>query len=430
MEQLLLLDPPEASRRLDTCIERVDNMLTIPEGLHTTPCTHGMHRFAGKFIPNVARYLLRSLPCRNSNRALFDPFCGSGTTLVEAALAGRKYVGVDIDPLSVSISTAKTRRLSERELILLAGYWRKHNYEKAAPEMVPKVPNLSHWFSDHAVLQLSSIKAGCVNLPPRLRDFSLVVFSSIIRRTSNADDQTQKTYVSHTLPKTPATPATLFPIFLKRAIDGMMEYRRLLPKEPDGMVLQRDCAIEIEDLEFSDVLTSPPYIDSIDYVYNQMLEYYWLLEELGVGTYENYRQLRKRPMGFRVAKELSHFDSLTSFTPARRALFDAACARIGEESPKEEVAVRSFFLDYARHIQIIRSKQHRGYWYTCIIGNSHVRGVTIPTAELIADLLTSSGYRLLDRMTYQIRRHYMKFPRRSNSGRIDQDHILVFEASE
>jgi hypothetical protein len=51
------------------------------------------------------------------------------------------------------------------------------------------------------------------------------------------------------------------------------------------------------EVQFDDVLTSPPYIDSIDYVYNQMLEYFWLLPELGVNSYEEFRSLRKIAMG-------------------------------------------------------------------------------------------------------------------------------------
>jgi hypothetical protein len=44
---------------------------------------------------------------------VLDPFAGSGTALVEAAVMGAPAVGVDIDPLSVAIAQAKAQLLSD-----------------------------------------------------------------------------------------------------------------------------------------------------------------------------------------------------------------------------------------------------------------------------------------------------------------------------
>ena len=60
MAQLELFQEIQSSK-LETFIEREGDLLAIPEGLHTIPCTHGLHRFAGKFIPNLPRYLIREI---------------------------------------------------------------------------------------------------------------------------------------------------------------------------------------------------------------------------------------------------------------------------------------------------------------------------------------------------------------------------------
>jgi len=426
MGQLPLLDVSAGARPLETSIERDGQWLKIPEGLQTIPCTHGMHRFPGKFIPNLPRYLIRSILGDRGRQTLCDPFCGSGTTLVEAALEGRSFVGMDIDPLAVAIARAKTHPLSEDDLILIERYWRDHHYRREKPELIPRVPSLLHWFSRETVGQLSGIKSHCLALPPRLQLFCLIVFSSIIRRVSNADDQTQKTYVSHTLPKKPPAASEIFPIFLQRAIEGMREYIRTLPRPPAGEVVRGD-ARTFPNLEFDDVLTSPPYIDSIDYVYNQMLEYFWLLPELGLNGYEEYRSLRKLPMGLGPVRpyRVDSFESRLS--QATRGEYRIACREIRESSPKEETIVRAFFRDLSMHAEQMYERQRSGAAYICIIGNSTIRRVTIPTVDLVTDLFRNAGYKLADRMAYEIRRHYMKFPRRSNSGKIQQDHILVFQ---
>src|SRR3989304_4842647 len=173
MSQLLLFESSGKPRCLGTFIERVGERLIIPEGLHTISCTHGMHRFPGKFIPNLPRYLLRSVLKHRGDRTVFDPFCGSGTTLVEAALEGRPFVGIDIDPLAVLIATAKTEPLEEDDLKLLASFWKDYDYTRQNPDLIPAVPNLLHWFSGKAVTELSAIKSGCLSLPPITRLFCL-----------------------------------------------------------------------------------------------------------------------------------------------------------------------------------------------------------------------------------------------------------------
>ena len=426
MEQLTLFDFPPVPKRLETFVERVGSTLSIPEGIHTIPCTHGLHRFPGKFIPNIPRYILRSILPNVEGRIIFDPFCGSGTVLVEAALEGIPFIGMDVDPLSVLISTAKLQPLSEIELRILERFWKHHNYRQEHPESIPTVPNLSHWFRSNAVAELSSIKARCSELPPRLKLFSLIVFSSIIRRVSKADDQTQKTYVSHTLPKNPPVPSILFPIFLNRAIQGMREYATLLPRDPSGDVFHGDARVDISKFQFHDIVTSPPYIDSIDYIYNQMLEYFWLLPELGMNSHTDISLSRKKPMGFNIRPDVEPNSSLALSLGGRVEEFESLCSRIGQRNPKEELMVRSFFLDYSTHLEVVRRVQTEAGFYVCVVGNSYIRGITVPTADFLVSIHKAFGYCLVDKLDYEIRRHYMKFPRRSNSGKIKQDHILVF----
>jgi hypothetical protein len=425
MNQLTLFPQTSGMSRLPTVIQRDGDGLLIPEGVRTIPATHGLHRFPGKFIPNLPRYLIRETLPGDARRTICDPFCGSGTTLVEAALEGRPFIGTDIDRLSVLIASAKTVPLSHKQLQMIRRAWSDHDYEHGNPELEPDVPTLRHWFTETAIRQLTSIKARCLSFPEPARRFCLVVFSSVIRRVSNADDQTQKTYVSGTLKKTPPVPQQLFPVFLERAVDGMSEYASLLRRPPCGRVLHGDARSFRDYGEIGDVLTSPPYIDSIDYMYNQMLEYFWLMPELGLTGYDDFRRLRRVPMGFH--RDATGVDALAHALGDQQADFEALVATINDRSPKEAASVVTFFSDYIKHLRNTYDTQRRGSYYVSIVGNSLIRDVVVPTAEILVALHSSAGYRLTDRFSYEIRRHYMKFPRRSNSGTIKMDHVLVFE---
>jgi site-specific DNA-methyltransferase (cytosine-N4-specific) len=71
---------------------------------------HGLHEYKGKFNPQVVRAICNMLGLR-PDAWILDPFCGSGTTLLEAAHAGWNGLGLDRNPLAVKIANAKLRAL-------------------------------------------------------------------------------------------------------------------------------------------------------------------------------------------------------------------------------------------------------------------------------------------------------------------------------
>ena len=67
---------------------------------------HSMHPYPAKFIPQIPRALIE-LFHPGDDSAVLDPFCGSGTTLVEAASYGLQGIGVDLNPLATLVARVK-----------------------------------------------------------------------------------------------------------------------------------------------------------------------------------------------------------------------------------------------------------------------------------------------------------------------------------
>jgi len=385
----------------------------------TTAFTHGLHRFAAKFIPQVPAWALDTFGSRRS--VVVDPFMGSGTTLVEGLLRGGMTIGVDIDPLARFIARAKVTPVDDERVAGLgaeiAARWRAPAATLQAP--MPDIGNFGHWFAAEQWGWVQSLRDTILGLEcdDRERAFLLAVFSSTLRWVSNADDQSQKTYVSGTLRKRPPAVADVFWRFLRRAEAGLADLNRkrhsesviVIPDEADATRL----SVQPGSVDLA--VTSPPYLDSVDYPYNMMLEYFWLGPLLGVPDRRAFNALRRRPIGAKQPAErialpapLEGTVPLDAMPPARRA------------------AATTYFALMERHFtEMVRCLKPDAH-YAFVIGNSQTHLDVVPLHDALVRLAADAGLGLERAFGYRIRRHYMKFPRRGRGGIILIDWVLVF----
>jgi hypothetical protein len=134
---------------------------------HKHKFTHFLFRFPAKFHAPAVRCLINRYSKRGDT--ILDPFCGSGTLLVEALVSGRSAIGVDVDPVAVFVSRVKTAPVSAKRLkrafdrlkLTLASIRRSSaEYDRLVHEdlspraiglfrerlAIPPIPNIQHWF--------------------------------------------------------------------------------------------------------------------------------------------------------------------------------------------------------------------------------------------------------------------------------------------
>lgn len=157
--------------------------------------THGLHEYRGKFFPQLVRALMNiaRLP---EDAIVLDPMCGSGTTLVEARLSGRRGYGLDMNPLSVFVTDVKCAVL-ESEPATLTNSCESLRKLLTAPAPRARAPGhrasladgdrayLERWFSSRTLEDLDRIEAAVSRLPSEtLRSFYRVCLSNVLRRVS------------------------------------------------------------------------------------------------------------------------------------------------------------------------------------------------------------------------------------------------------
>jgi hypothetical protein len=388
---------------------------------NTTTFTHGLHRFAAKFIPQVPAWALDNFGGRSS--VVLDPFMGSGTTLVEGTLRGGTSIGIDIDPLARLIARAKTttadheriRGLSDE----LAARWVSPARVLSSP--MPDINNFDHWFSPSQWGWVQSLRDAILDLDCNddEREFLLVVFSSTLRWVSQADDQSQKTYVSGTLPKAPPAVQDVFWRFLSRAVEGLADLNR--KRHSEAVVIIPPCAdaanlgLASESVDLA--VTSPPYLDSVDYPYNMMLEYFWIGPLIGVPDRKTFNALRRRLIGAKNPTER------TILPPAIDGLIT-----LDVMPPARRIAAATYFSLMDRHFHEIARALKPGARY--VVGNSQSLVDVVPLHDALVRLAGAAGLELERAFGYRIRRHYMKFPRNGKGGIILIDWVLVLRKQQ
>ena len=136
--------------------------IDLPEILRTKH-VHRLHPYMGKFIPQLVEIFLRKF----QPKLVYDPFCGSGTTLVEANALGIDSIGVDISVFNVLLSRVKTFKygtdLLERELKDILEKLSKRREKilqdkKYSERFTTSNKYLNEWFADQARKELLCFK--------------------------------------------------------------------------------------------------------------------------------------------------------------------------------------------------------------------------------------------------------------------------------
>jgi 16S rRNA G966 N2-methylase RsmD len=230
--------------------------------------------------PSTARTAIAALS--KPGQRVLDPFCGSGTVLVEAMAAGREATGVDASPLAVLIAKVRSTVLDEEaraRLVSTAGEISAAAAERARKRIRPEIPAWAgrekERFSPHVALELFGLRELVGQTGEDEVGYALrACFSSILvkfMRQSEGEGIQQR--IGRGVPSH---------FFASRAQELARSLAALAAKTPAGTPPPRirmgDArALEhLPDGEFHLVLSSPPYAGTYDYAEHHDVRFLWL----------------------------------------------------------------------------------------------------------------------------------------------------------
>lgn len=383
------------------------------------------NKYPTRYISAVPRYAIKAFSTEGDT--VLDPFCGSGTTAIEAMLLGRNALSIDIDPFARLLIRVKTTIYSKEDICLIEkiiDMMKTMSPDTKKDYLVPGIVNINKWFCDNSVLWLSFFKSTINELAAQnenVRCYLYIVLAAIIRKVSNADEVSPKPYVSTRYPKVPADPYELFfktEALYREAIIGFSE--SVKDYNCHSIVLDSKDAREIKtDIPFDLSVTSPPYINAYDYVRSLKFEDIWL----DLASDDELRDSKKDYIGTEITKSF-----YTEYKYAvQSSTLNPIVEKISEVDQKRSKIVSTYFEDMARNMISVGTNLKPGGKYVIVVGDSNIRGQNIPTAVVLREMAEKNGYTFEISFKYVIRDRYLHLPRGGRGGIINYDEVLVLK---
>ena len=394
---------------------------------------HPIHPFPARMAPSI---VWDSLPDNGKPLCILDPMMGSGTSLVIARSQGHLAIGCDTDPLAVLIARAWCSDVSSKKLVDCA----KSILDKAI-EIGKELPSdnaypsdvddetkkfIKFWFDDNCRIQLTAL-AQSISQMDNINEKNLLwtAFSRLIITKKLGVSLAMD--VSHSRPhrKYEKAPVNPFDKFLSAAdyIIKKSPFRDSNINTATPIIAKGDARyLSINSNSIDIVVTSPPYLNAIDYMRGHKLSLVWMGYSI-----KSLRSLRSRNIGSENSLALTRTDEFLKILESMGDVENLGTSYQGMIT--RYIADMGNVMSECR--RVLKDNGHAIF----VIGDSAIRGVNIKNSKALIVLAQNRGFKLLSMVSRPIEesRRYLPPPTSKTAGesmgnRMREEVILSFVA--
>lgn len=363
---------------------------------------HSLLHYPAMMVPRLQRELLAAcLEWDPSIGLIMDPFVGSGTVLTEAMLAGRDFVGLDVNPLAILACRVKAENVSVAGLARACKDVLCAVASDASSATDLKLDHLGKWFEPHVRVGLSKLRRAILAITnARSRRFFWIVLAETIRLSSNSRTSTAKLHLRPPLEiSTRPDPVTVFADVARRNLRSvalqadLLRERNLLTR---GRYRGR-CDLRIADARTALVdgvglvMSSPPYGDNhttIAYGQASYLPLQWIPSEdisshHSPATAKPIRALDTASLGGSWKGALVGVQGLLDRSPHLRRTWDL----LADQPRDRRVRVAAYFRDLDASLDAVLACVRPGALMLWTVADRSVGGTRMPLTLAIPELL-------------------------------------------
>lgn len=407
---------------------------TKSKSVYDALARHPVHPFPARMAPNIVTNLLRD----QRGLRVLDPMAGSGTVLALAQSYGHRAVGFDIDPLAVLLADVWTTEVDRKAVSAVAGEVlvravnsvKSIDARRAYPSGVDEETKrfLRYWFDSTARKQLTVLASEirCIDDSSTRQALWCALSRCIITKQSGASRAMD---LSHSRPhrafkRAPTLPFDKFLEASDRVLSNCID-KNDVDRGPASLVQTGDARkLPLPDNSIDLVLTSPPYLNAIDYMRCSKFSLVWMGHTIAA-----LRHLRSISVGSEVGQSLQLAGTVVG--DVLRGL------RAARQLPRRELGMLT---RYVSDMHQSVSEAHRvlvpGGRATYVVGDSTVRGTFVSNSSIVSAVARHSGFVLVKRSIRKLppNRRYLPPPSAVDKGALDarmaREVVLTFEKPE
>ncbi len=398
-------------------------------------CIRPIHPFPARMAPAIA---LESLKVNNrKSLRVLDPMSGSGTSLVVARALGHTAIGLDTDPLAVLIAKAWCTDVDEEKVLAKADDVLARSLsrlkELSVGDAYPKGAEVEtrkfirYWFDDQSRRQLTALSDSISSLRDNtLRSLLWCAFSRLIITKKIGVSLAMD--VSHSRPhrvyeKAPIKPIEYFPRAVKSLINAS-PFKNNRNKLQQINIHRGDVRqIPLADKTVDIVITSPPYLNAIDYLRGHKLSLVWMGYSLN-----KLRSIRSNNVG---AEKIATANESAYITQALKTM-----GKTDRLSDRVNGMLVRYIQDMNSALSEISRVLMEGGQAVLVVGDSTIRDTFIKNSNLVKFLGRKHDLDILSTRHRPLpeNRRYLPPPTSNGAGsqlqnRMREEVIVKFERS-
>lgn len=424
---------------------RINFREIIPELNSTERYSHLIHSYPAKLLCHIPYFFLQTDCFCPENGVVLDPFCGTGTVMLEANISGRNAKGADANPLACLISEVKTTYIKKEDLQKTLGTIILRSKRNNTTEYIDTT-SISRWFSESTILQLWNLECAIKKVENKKhQDFFMMCLSNLVKKVSFADPSISvpvKLNPERFVQNPDRMESTRFKLKTLENVDVYDKFENICQLNinridslgdiysngiksevisNDARYLTKEIGSEdlLQDESIDLILTSPPYAGAQKYIRSSWLNLYWL----GTKNSEDIRLLNKQNIG----REDYHKADIYRIVTNIKAADDILTALYNEGKNERAFIVGNYLNEMKSAIdESVRVLKTGGYMII-VIGNNTVCGRPFDTQDYLTTYITSKGLRLQFKLIDDIKSYGLMTKRNKTASRISCEWVLVFK---
>lgn len=418
----------------------------VPEISGMERYSHLIHSYPAKLLSNIPYFFLQTDYFCPKDGVVLDPFCGTGTVMLESNISGRKALGADANPLAVLIAQVKTTYISQDKLQrTLASVMTRARRSKV--EVSENIESIQRWFSPSTIQQLARLEESIDKIQSKdQKRFFLLCFSNLIKKVSFADPSISvpvKLNPERFSKNPERKKAAEFKLQTLQCVDVFDKFedvcelnirrietlREIHASGAKTDLISNDArhltevygGSKLLDNESVDmILTSPPYAGAQKYIRSSWLNLYWLGKKLP----EEIRQLNNQNIG----REDYHKAESKQRVVTEIAAADKILESLYVDGKVERAYIVGNYLNEMKAAldESVRVLKEGGYM-VIVIGNNTVCNRPFDTQDYLTTYLQSKGLALQFKLIDDIKSYGLMTKRNKTASTISCEWVLVFK---